>query len=149
MPIFKADAMAMLDGNGDLTLFIEVQGEPVAQPRVRSYNSRPFGPNQRIVHYNPGTAMKAKFSAAVKASIIEIGMAHANSDFPIFQDLPLKIEITFRVGNVLKDLDNMMKFAFDALQRVLYTNDRLIYKVFADKIPVHGSYSTSIEITLL
>jgi hypothetical protein len=62
---------------------------------------------------------RASFSTTVKPSLIEIGMAHADLDFPIFEDMPMKIELTFRVGNVLKDLDNMMKFAFNALQKVL------------------------------
>jgi Holliday junction resolvase RusA-like endonuclease len=92
-------------------------------------------------------AKRTSFSATVKASLIEIGIEHANSDFPIFDDIPLKIVLTFRVSNILNDLDSMMKFAFNALQKVLYRNDHYIYKVVAVKIPVHKSYSTSIEVT--
>ena len=141
---YEAEAMAMLSSDGRLTLFIEVKGEPVAQPRVRSHY---LVGQQRIVHFNPCQAKRISFSAAVKASILEIGIAHADSDFPIFDDSPLKIELTFCVGNILKDLDNMMKFAFDALQKVLYRNDRYIYKVVGVKIPVTESYSTTIEVT--
>jgi hypothetical protein len=147
MPIlvtpFRAEAMAMLE-NDHLTLFIEVKGEPIAQPRVRSHFLRR---TQRIVHFNPCGGQKHFFSAAVKASLLEIGIGDADSDFPVFANRPLEMVLTFRVGNVLKDLDNMMKFAFDALQKVLYGNDRCIFKVLAVKIPVNEDFSTSIEVT--
>jgi hypothetical protein len=62
---YEAEAMAMLSSDGRLTLFIEVKGEPVAQPRVRSHY---LVGQQRIVHFNPCQAKRISFSAAVKAS---------------------------------------------------------------------------------
>jgi hypothetical protein len=41
----------------------------------------------------------------------------------------------------------MMKFAFDALQKVLHRNGHNIYKVVAIKMPVTESYSTSFAVT--
>ena len=66
--------------------------------------------------------------------------------FPIFEDAPVKMTVTFRVGNAMKDFDNLLKFACDALQMIFYRNDRFIYKVVGEKIPVMESYSTSITI---
>jgi hypothetical protein len=83
----------------------------------------------------------------VKASLLEIGIGDADSDSPVFANRPLEMVLTFRGGNMLKDLDNMMKFAFNALQKVLYGNDRCIFKVLAVKTPVNEDFSTSIEVT--
>jgi Holliday junction resolvase RusA-like endonuclease len=142
---FKAEAMAMLSPDGHLTLFIEVEGEPVAQQRVRS---RWLQRAQRIVHYNPCAQLKYAFADAVKAALQESGISRTGG-FPIFEDRPLKIKVAFRVGNAMKDLDNLLKFAFDALQKIVYGDDRYIYQVTGIKIPVTESYSTSIEISYL
>jgi Holliday junction resolvase RusA-like endonuclease len=141
---FQADALAMLGQDGNVTLFLDVYGEPVAQQRVRS---RWLKALKRIVHFNPQAKLKIAFTAAVKAALHDIGVL--DTKFPIFEDRPLKIKVSFRVGNAMKDIDNLLKFAFDALQEIVYGNDRFIYEVTAVKIPATGSYSTSIEVAYI
>jgi hypothetical protein len=145
VPTFGAEAMFMLEDGDNLTLFIEVKDESVAQPRVWSHFLLLSA--QRIVHFSPCQIQKCSFSAAVKAALHAIGIGDADTDFPIFTDCPLEMVLTFRIGSVLKDLNNMMKFAFDALQKVLYCNNRFIFRVVAVKIPVNKDYLTSIEVT--
>ena len=137
---FDAEAMAMYE-NGRITLCVDIKGEPVAQQRVRSRYLRSL---QRIVHYDPCKALKKAFIGAVRCALGDIGLP--GCVFPIFEDAPLKMTVTFRVGNAMKDFDNLLKFASDALQMIFYRNDRFIYKVVGEKIPVMESYSTSIKI---
>jgi Holliday junction resolvase RusA-like endonuclease len=68
-------------------------------------------------------------------ALAQLGVTH----FPIFhhhRDLKLGISTTFYVHNINKDLDNLLKFVFDALQGAIYVNTRVIWEVTAKNVQV-------------
>jgi Holliday junction resolvase RusA-like endonuclease len=44
--------------------------------------------------------------------------------------------VSFYVKNSTKHVDNLLKFVLDALEMVVYSNDKFVYKVTAYKILV-------------
>jgi Holliday junction resolvase RusA-like endonuclease len=136
--VFSADALVMSDTHGAILLDLEVQGEPRVQERARVLlkNSVP-----RI--YDPSARLKADFSRAVEQALISIGL----SDFPLFMVQPLKVSVVFNVANMGKDIDNLLKFVMDTLQKLVYNNDRSVHFIECVKhhSPADGSTSIKVE----
>ena len=129
--LFASDAMLMTTSNDRVVVLIQVLGECVAQPRPR-FRAIPRQ-NQRIIVYDPGQGRRLAWAAAVRAALIEVGVTR----FPVFttQLLPfkLKVTVTFHIMNLAKDINNMVKFLLDAMQGLIYSNDKVIYKIVAEK----------------
>ena len=101
--------------------------------------------------YDPNTGDKNRLGTLIrKAMVRDIGFRKSN--FPLFRPieterLKIKISIKYYVSTS-KDVDNMCKFLFDSMQRVMYDNDKSIYKVTAEKIDVtHGQGKTVLFLT--
>jgi Holliday junction resolvase RusA-like endonuclease len=132
--LFRADAVIAASAAGDAppTIYIDIQAPPMVQqrPRVR------FLPLIRTpLIYDPSQRQKRAYRVAVMQALAQLGVAH----FPIFphhRDLKLRISAIFFVQNINKDLDNLLKFVFDALQGAIYLNDRVIWEVTAKKVQV-------------
>ena len=119
---FIAEALMMSNHHdkAPAQVTIEVQGEPRVQERARL--SR-IGGVTRI--YDPSATLKSKFQRAVRNAFTDLGI----HSFPLFEAQPIKITIVFAITNMAKDIDNLLKFVMDALQTVVYVNDRMVVKV--------------------
>ena len=136
---FQTDAWAMADRHG-VTLSLVVHGEAVAQPRHRV---RRVGPS-RMIFYDPAATCKRKYKRSIDRSLVAIGV----SERPVFAaNGQLTVDVTFNVLNANKDVDNMLKYVLDALQGLIYGNDREIFEVHAKKI-VSNSEFTEITVSL-
>jgi Holliday junction resolvase RusA-like endonuclease len=76
---------------------------------------------------------KAAFRYAVRQSLADCDVTHS----PIFLGKALKLSVLFYVENDTKDVDNLRKFVSDALEMVVYSNNKSVYDVRAHKIPVN------------
>jgi Holliday junction resolvase RusA-like endonuclease len=132
--IFRADAVIAAANTPDAppSIYIDVQGTPIAQqrPRVR------FLPLIRApLIYDPSQRLKRAYQSAVIQSLAQLGV----HNFPIFPDqraLKLGMSVVFYVHNMNKDIDNLLKFVLDALQGAICANDRVIWEVTAKKVHV-------------
>jgi Holliday junction resolvase RusA-like endonuclease len=72
-------------------------------------------------------------------------------DFLFFVRANLTMKVSFSVMNTLKDLDNLLKLFLDALQMVVYSNNKFLYKIYVRKIPVYhiNDEGTVIEVKAL
>lgn len=55
-------------------------------------------------------------------------------------DSPVHVFMNFGVVNMNKDLDNLCKTILDGLNKVAWTDDRLVYKLDAWKYPASKGY---------
>ena len=78
--------------------------------------------------YDPSLQLKGKFRWAVLKSLKGLKFGQ----YPLFQ-VHLKITVAFHISNMTKDVDNLLKFVLDALQTIVYRNDRWVFKVVAEK----------------
>ena len=118
---------AVIVGHGDnLSVEITIPGIPVAQPRPRGRLV-----NGRIIVFNPASRELNAFRRSVRECLggLSVGM------FPMFDiAVSLEVKAIFFVSNMRKDVDNMLKFVLDALQGVVYPDDRIIVTIQAKKI---------------
>ena len=139
------DVAAIVVGNPpedlDLTLYLMVEGTPLVQERHR-VRWMPFrGARPRV--YDPCSASKHGYKLAVRQACSDIGV----TNFPLFVEERVKIKVTFFVTNASKDIDNLLKFVMDALQGVIYPNDRMVFHAWVQKEVVEeGKECTKIEI---
>jgi Holliday junction resolvase RusA-like endonuclease len=85
--------------------------------------------------YNPSQRQRRAYRVTVIQALAQLGITH----FPLFphhRDLKLSICVKFNVHNINKDLDNLLKFVFNALQGEIYVNDCVIWEVTAKKVQV-------------
>jgi hypothetical protein len=68
----------------------------------------------------------------LKGSFIDLG--YKEDDFLLIVGKCLFMKISFSVMNTLKDSDNLLKFVLDALQTVVYSNDKLLYEIHVRKV---------------
>lgn len=140
--IFDADAIIACATTTDdhPTLYLDVGGPPQVQARPRFHWQVPAG---RLVVYDPSQAMKRAYRAACARAMMEVGITH----FPFFAGQNLHIKVHFYIHNQAKDVDNLLKFVMDALETVVYENDRVICEATLKKVPVEKSDEfTRIEI---
>jgi Holliday junction resolvase RusA-like endonuclease len=136
---------AIIGGNPppheDMTLYLMVEGTPLVQERHR-VRWMPFR-GARPTVYDPCSASKRGYKLAVRKAMSDIGVTH----FPLFLEERVKIKVTFFVTNAGKDIDNLLKFVMDALQGVIYPNDRMVFQALVKKEVVEeGQESTQIEL---
>jgi hypothetical protein len=56
-------------------------------------------------------------------------LGYNNVDFPLFVGANLTMNVPFSMMNTSKDLDNLLKFILDALQMVVFCNDKFLYEI--------------------
>jgi Holliday junction resolvase RusA-like endonuclease len=145
---YTADAiiLATTDEGTDI-LMLQVVGECVPQPRIRGHTIPRQG--NRTIYYDPAQRKRSAWSEAVRTAIMAVGVV----DFPIFpgnhRTLKLKVTVTFYINNLLKDIDNMLKFVLDGMQGTVYANDRDVYMVVTEKKALTtGSEYVDIEVEM-
>jgi Holliday junction resolvase RusA-like endonuclease len=121
----SVDAMTM-----DSTLCLVFFGEPPTQIRARAwYNST----SRRVVMYDPSKRVKDAYKILLQASLTQLGYRHGA---PVFDaGRPLKVTCRFFIEDARKDVDNILKFFMDVMEKSVYNNDRSVYMVVAMKEP--------------
>ena len=135
---FTADALMVLNNEEPPFLEIEVRGEPRVQERMRLNNQ---GIAARL--YDPSARLKTQFKQAVRDALTDLGI----SAFPFYGHHPITIRFVFGVANMARDIDNLLKFVMDALETVVYGNDRMVVGLVAVKrhTPVDGFTLIQVE----
>ena len=130
----------ILVSNGESEqLLVTVKGPPVAQPRMRVRRLP-----RRVVLFDPSSAEKKALKIMIKNELVALGVPQ----FPLFTaNTSLKIAVVFYVANINKDIDNMLKFVLDVFQGSVYSNDKAICSVNAQKIHSIDGYEHT-EITI-
>jgi hypothetical protein len=145
---FEAEAIIVADSMEDQgkSVQIIVHGSPLVQQRHRG---RYLIAAARTLVWDPCKASKRSFRDVVRAALEGLGLD--DDDFPCFCGKALIFDVSFHVMNTSKDVDNLLKFVLDALQTVLYSNDRFIYDIHARKRRVYhvGDENTIIEVKAL
>ena len=143
---FVADAIAIMAKTGKgqppraERLDIMVEGEPEVQERPRMSN---LG---HVHMYDPSSKLKGKYRWAVLKALkgLQLGT------YPVFSGelSEVRITVVFHVNNMLKDVDNLLKFVLDALETIVYANDRTVLQIVADKhySPGHGFTTIAVEV---
>jgi Holliday junction resolvase RusA-like endonuclease len=138
--LYTADAIipATTDDGADI-LMLQVVGECVPQPRIHGHIIPRQG--NRTIYYDPSQKKRAAWSEAVCTAIMAVG----TTDFPIFMGFPctlkLKVTVTFYINNLLKDVDNLLKFVLDGMQGTVYANNRDVYIV----VTKNKAFTTAFE----
>ena len=142
---FTADGVLMSNREAPPFVGLEVRGEPRVQERHRINMRVPGHPTI----WDPSGPLKSSFRNAVTRALIELGTD--GRAFPLYAPGDaINITIVFATSNMAKDLDNLLKFVFDALQGVVYGNDRRILSVRAEKVQVQaGQGFTSIQVNAI
>ena len=108
-----------------------IHGAPIAQNGWKLAWKR----NRKPVIYDSLQKQKIELRANLRAGLFDLLQ---QSSFPIFAHRTLQVEITFKMHHVRsKDIDNMMKFLFDAMQHVMYHNDSCIMSAIVKKVEAH------------
>ena len=122
------------DANGasqTSTVHLDIGGEPLAQPRHRVRRLS----NHRVVFYDPAAAAKSRLRRMIRLALEEIGV----STFPFFNRQKLSVNVTFVVSDTRKDIDNLLKYILDAMNQVVYNDDRTVCVVNMKKIVADAS----------
>ena len=122
---FDVDAIIVGGDEDERELYLDIGGPPLVQQRLRVAFLRFIHPRL----YDPSGRSKRALKRAVRNALVNVG----NDDFPVFQNSVLEVQVTFFVSNPNKDIDNLAKFLLDALEGVIYSNDRLIWDLVAKK----------------
>jgi Holliday junction resolvase RusA-like endonuclease len=141
---FVADTIAVLvptdEGQPQKAerLDIVIEGTPCVQERTK------ISSMGRLHLYDPSSKSKAKFKWAVFQSLKSLKF----DKFPIFKDVELKVTVVFHISNWLMDVDNLLKFVMDALEKIVYINDKCVNKIEAEKVldPEHGFTTITVEV---
>ena len=100
----------------------------------------------RPVIYDPKRNEKIALRVALKVAFKELDR---HTSFPIFQATKLVMCVTFNlVQSAGRDIDNMVKFLNDALEGVIFDNDKYVYEIHhARKQEVaHGNETTVVKV---
>jgi Holliday junction resolvase RusA-like endonuclease len=141
-PDVSADAMMV-----DQTLCLQFFGEPPTQIRLRAwYNAM----RRRIVMYDPSKTVKDAYKIILQAALAELGYHQGI----VFQEArPLKVTCRFYVKDERKDIDNMLKFFLDVMEKFVYKNDSKVHMVVATKVKVteseNSAFRTEIDVEYL
>lgn len=100
--------------------------------------------NQPLV-YDPKKQKKLALRLAVQKAVNGLDPA---LDFPLFRVTRLKMSVTFNLVNSLgRDLDNMIKFLQDALEGVIFDNDKFVVQLHAEKHEaLYGNETTFVKV---
>lgn len=85
---------------------------------------------------------------AVRSAFRELD---GNIEFPIFQMSRLRITVSFYLVNSGgRDVDNMVKFLQDAIEGVVFDNDKFVYEIHACKHESpYGNEATTVKVALV
>ena len=97
------------------------------------------------VVYDPKKQAKISLRASVRNAFKEL---ECNITFPVFQMSRLQMCVSFYlVNSTSRDIDNMVKFLQDALEGVVFDNDKYVYEIHASKHEApYGNEATTIKI---
>ena len=133
----------------DFIISMDILGEPKAQ---ESYHLA-IGRNGRPYLYDPSARDKTRLHNTLRTAI----MAHLgfteDTDFPLFKEpdndeLKLAVTVKYHIS-VNKDIENMCKFLFDAMQHVVYNNDKSVWELQTQKLLVNEAEAkTEIYMTI-
>ena len=128
MQVECIESIILEDGDGqDNLISTHIVGPVKVAPGVRARMIP--GRRHPIIHQPVLPARRVLHRWAMEA-LQAIGIL----TFPCFPEgSQLKVKIVFRIKNMNKDLDNMLKFYFDALEGVCWHNDRDVHHVDARK----------------
>ena len=122
----RVEDVMVLTAGGFSTIDLTILGEPIAQNgwKLRFRNcSRPF-------LYDPLRSQKMKLRNSVKAEMVELG-----EPVPFFKGTRLQVSIISHFHTATrKDLDNLSKFLLDAMEGVLYDDDKWIFHLVVKKV---------------
>jgi Holliday junction resolvase RusA-like endonuclease len=132
------DALIATDSRG-CSIYLNISGEPIAQERHRLRQIA-----NRRWFYNPSGRASNGLAVKIGRALQELGIAPG--ELPLLL-ASVKVHVTFGVHNMNKDLDNMIKFILDTLQFAkIFGNDRLVYKIVAEKVLATTTGFTNIEV---
>ena len=95
--------------------------------------------------YDPNKRAKEQLGATIKSALENFGVA----TFPVYREQHLKLQVEYHMTNPnTKDVDNMGKFLHDAMEGVLYDNDKNLWDVHAVK-KIGAAPKTVVYISLL
>jgi Holliday junction resolvase RusA-like endonuclease len=103
---------------------LTIQGEPIAMMRPRLGRGHTYNPQKKL-------------KERVRWEIRTLWPAE-----PLTGDVG--INLIFQVGKKNKDLDNMVKFILDAMEGIVFKNDRQVSEIYARK--ESGDPCTLIEV---
>ena len=100
------------------------------------------------VVYDPKKQAKNSLREAVRCAFKELDN---NIDFPVFQMSRLQLSVSFYLVNSGgRDIDNMVKFLQDAIEGVVFDNDKFVYEIQAYKYEAaYGNEATTVKVALL
>ena len=100
------------------------------------------------VVYDPKKHAKNSLREAIREAFKELD---GNINFPVFQMSRLQITVYFYLVNSGgRDIDNMIKFLQDAIEGVVFDNDKFVYEIHAYKHEVlYGNEATTVKVALL
>ena len=128
---------------------IEVSFSIHGAPPVQNGWKLAWKKNRHPVLYDPMQKQKIALRSDLRLSLF--GLLRRSS-FPIFGNQTIEVNVFFKLHNLhCKDIDNMMKFLFDAMQHVLYKNDSSIMTAIVHKVQAHDEEveSTFVKIITL
>ena len=134
-----AEAIIVASNNSGTTCTLVIEGTPQAQQCPRMQRNTEGG----FFVYNPSQAHRDAVRATIRGACEELRVVN----FPLFSPAQkLKVQVEFQVKNHLKDLDNLLKFILDAMETVVYPNDRNIFEIIAKKKIVGDNEKTKLTV---
>ena len=96
--------------------------------------------------YDPESRNKRVLKNKLAAALLEYGVTSLPA-IPSKKDLFIEVVYKYSDGRRNKDLDNMTKFLCDALEGIVYVDDKLIVKMVLKKGRNTACPSTSVKIS--
>ena len=142
--LFKVEAILSWNDNEDVEVKLEIQGRPVAQPRPRAMFQ-----GGRFHFYSPGGIICHYFKQEIAQALSLQHLPDDNGQRSIFgPNDEVRLVVEFCVMNRRKDIDNLLKFLLDGLQRHVLHDDFQVVMVKATKKRVETRAMEGYTITL-
>ena len=131
----------------DSTLYLVLTGEPPIQERPRGTYLRNQG---RLLMYDPSARIKQAVQVLMRHALDEIDAFESQMLNTVFEaEARLRVTVTYLLVDDRKDIDNLLKFTFDVMQGIVFSNDRFICEVVARKQTVAKAEArTDIEVSV-
>jgi Holliday junction resolvase RusA-like endonuclease len=127
----------------DETLYLCLYGEPTAQPRPRAQHNI----HGRII-VDPSIRFRDAGQVLINAALGDIGLR----DRPVFTTgRSIRVMCYYFVGDMRKDIDNLLKFTMDLLVGPILVDDRFVCEVrgFKSQETDDGDFRTDVEVEYL
>jgi Holliday junction resolvase RusA-like endonuclease len=138
--IHQVDSMMV-----DATLYLRLYGEPTAQPRPHARRNI----HGRIIIYDPRIRFRGAGQVLINAALADIGLR----DRPVFTTgWSIRVTCHYFVGDMRKDIDNLLKFTMDLLVGpTILADDRFVCEVCGVKSqePDDGDFRMDVEVEYL